>query len=449
MPEIAPLKGLLYNQNLIGNMAKVITPPFDVISPEEQEMYHKRHPYNMIRLILGQQEPGDNEEDTWYIRAAEALATWRREGVLTRDSRPAFYDYEISYQESPHISKTRQGFLCLVKLKNFSHGSVLPHERTYEATKSERLKLMLACNANLSQVFSLYPDPTHIVKQSLHQGRERGPVFDFTDSKGVHHRMWRVTRAEVIQNVVEHMRDKPLYIADGHHRYETALNYQKLMQQRHPERGERALFNYVLMYLADMHQEGLSILPTHRMFVQLPQLQMDSFLARAADHFEVELFPFDEAGRSQTFRAFLTGLYSAGDRHYLGVYQSGAGQFVLLKLRDDVDHGSWLAQLEPPLQKLDVMVLTELVLKRLLKVDERTLNDESKIKYRHDAVEAVEEVDRGLFQVAFLLNHTKIEQLQEVANRGLFMPHKSTYFYPKVIDGSVLNLLDPNEDVQL
>jgi uncharacterized protein (DUF1015 family) len=203
------------------------------------------------------------------------------------------------------------------------------------------------------------------------------------------------------------------------------------------------------MYLADMHQEGLSILPTHRMFVQLPQFRMDSFLARAADHFEVERFPFDEAGRSQKFKEFLTGLYSAGDRHYIGVYESGAGQFVLLKLRDNGDHESWLAQLESPLQKLDVVVLTELVLKRLLKVDERTLNDETKIKYRHDAVDAVEEVDRGLFQVAFLLNHTKIEQLQEVANSGLFMPHKSTYFYPKVIDGSVLNLLDPNEDVQL
>jgi uncharacterized protein (DUF1015 family) len=449
MPEIAPLKGLLYNQKLIGNMDEVITPPFDVISPEEQEVYHKRHPYNMIRLILGQQEPGDNEENNWYTRAAEALATWQRERVLIRDSKLAFYDYEIGYQESPNLSKTRQGFLCLVKLQNFSHGSVLPHERTYEATKSERLKLMLACNANLSQVFALYPDPTHIVKQSLHRGREQGPVFDFTDSNGIHHRMWRVTRAEVIQQVVECMRDKPLYIADGHHRYETALNYQKLMQQRHPERGERALFNYVFMYLADMHQEGLSILPTHRMFVHLPQFQMDSFLARAADYFEVERFPFDEAGRSQVFREFLTRLYSAGDRHYLGVYQAGAAHFVLLKLRDDVGHESWLAQLEPPLQKLDVVVLTELVLKRLLKVDENTLADETKIKYRHDALEAVEEVDRGLFQVAFLLNYTKIEQLQEVANGGSFMPHKSTYFYPKVIDGSVLNLLDPNEDVQL
>jgi uncharacterized protein (DUF1015 family) len=308
---------------------------------------------------------------------------------------------------------------------------------------------MLACNANLSQVFALYPDPTHIVKQNLQQGRDQGPVFDFTDSNGIHHRMWRVTSAEVIRKVVECMRDKPLYIADGHHRYETALNYQRIMQQRHPERGEQASFNYVLMYLADMHQEGLSILPTHRMFVQLPQFQMESFLARATDHFEVERFPFDDVGRNQTFREFLTKLYSAGDRHYLGVYESGAGQFVLLKLRDNVGHESWRVQLERPLQELDVVVLTELVLKQLLNLDETTLDDETKIKYRHDAWQAVEEVDRGLFQVAFLLNYTKIEQLQEVANSGLFMPHKSTYFYPKVIDGSVLNLLDPTENVQL
>ncbi|MGD8438815.1 MAG: DUF1015 family protein, partial [Syntrophobacterales bacterium] len=232
-------------------------------------------------------------------------------------------------------------------------------------------------------------------------------------------------------------------------RYETALNYQKIMQQRYPERGERASYNYVFMYLADMHQEGLSILPTHRMFVQLPQFRMDSFLARAADYFEVERFPFDEAGRSQALREFLAGLYSAGDHHYLGVYESGAGQFVLLKLRDNVGHESWLGQLKQPLQKLDVVVLTELVLKHLLEVDENTLDDESKIKYRHDALKAVEEVDRGLFQVVFLLNPTKMEQLQNVANDGLFMPHKSTYFYPKVIDGSVINLLDPNEDVRL
>jgi uncharacterized protein (DUF1015 family) len=449
MPEIAPLKGLLYNQQLIDNMDEVITPPFDVISPEEQEMYHERHPYNMIRLILGRRRPNDNEHNNWYKRAAEALGAWQQEGVLLRDSKPAFYDYEIDYQESPHQLRMRQGVICLVRLQDFSHGSVLPHERTYEGTKSERLQLMRACNANLSQVFALYPDPLQEVSQCLRQGRKDKPVFDFTDSKGIHHRMWRVSQAEVIHRVVESMRDKVTFIADGHHRYETALNYQRLMQQKYPARGERASFNYVLMYLASMHQEGLSILPTHRLFVHLPQFEMETFLARAAAYFEVVSFPFTPPRRSKVQGEFLQSLQKVGDHQVIGLYVSKSEEFVLLQLREDVDQGTWRAQLPVPLQKLDVVVLTELVLKRLLNVDETLLNDETRIKYRHDAMDAIEEVRSNRFQVAFLLNHTKIEQLQKVATSGLFMPHKSTYFYPKVIDGSVLNLLDPNEDVPI
>ena len=449
MLDIAPLKGLLYNQELIEDMGAVITPPFDVISPEEQEMYHRSHPYNIIRLILGQNEPGDGEKNNWYSRAAETLEVWQREGVLIRDGRPAFYDYEIEYMEPPNFTRTRQGFICLVRLEDFSQGLVRPHERTYEETKAERLKLMSNCQANLSQVFSLYSDPGNTVIEHLHEGREQKPVFSFRDGSGIHHRMWRVTREEIVQRVVECMKDKQLFIADGHHRYETALNYQKVMQEKYPEKGRGASFNYVLMYLASMNQPGLSILPAHRLFVSLPQFQMASFLERAADYFELVHFPFDKADNNQALTEFLDSLHSAGDRHFIGVYVSKDGQLVLLKLRADVDHRGWLGQLPRPLQKLDVAVLTELILKRLLKLDENTLNDETRIKYRHDVKEAIDQVDRGSFQVAFFLNHTKIEQLIEVADSSLFMPHKSTYFYPKVIDGSVINLLDPNEDVPI
>ena len=449
MPEIAPLKGLLYNQNLIDRMDKVITPPFDVISPEEQEMYHARHPYNMIRLILGRRQPGDNEHNNWYSRAAEAFRAWQQQGVLVRDSKPALYDYEIDYQESPHRLKKRRGLICLVRLQDFSHGSVLPHERTYEGTKSERLQLMKACNANLSQVFALYPDPTQEVSACLSQGRNHRPVFDFTDSTGIHHRMWRVCQKEVVRQVANSMRERVTFIADGHHRYETALNYQRLMQKRYPARGERASFNYVLMYLANMHQEGLSILPTHRLFVHLPQFEMETFLARAADFFEVLSFPFTPASRIEVQVKFLKSLHTPGDHQVIGLCAREADEFVLLQLREDVNHELWRAQVPVPLQRLDVVVLTELVLKRILEVDETLLNDETRIKYKHNSMEAIEEVRANRFQVAFLLNHTKIEQLQKVATSGLFMPHKSTYFYPKVIDGSVLNLLDPQEDVPI
>ncbi|MEJ2365461.1 MAG: DUF1015 domain-containing protein, partial [Deltaproteobacteria bacterium] len=354
MPEIAPLKGLLYNQKVIGSMDEVVTPPFDVISSEEQEMYHERHPYNIIRLILGRRQPGDNEQNNWYSRAAETFRAWQQQGVLVRDSKPALYDYEIDYQESLHRSKKRRGLICLVRLQDFSHGSVLPHERTYEGTKSERLQLMRACNANFSQVFALYPDPAQEVSGCLSRGRDDRPVFDFTDSTGIHHRLWRVCQQEVIRWVADSMRDRVTFIADGHHRYETALNYQRLMQKKYPARGERASFNYVLMYLANMHQEGLSILPTHRLFVHLPQFELETFLARAADYFDVFSFPFTPSGRNQVQGEFLKSLHEPGNHQVIGLYASRCEEFVLLQLREQVNHHIWQERLPVPLQKLDV-----------------------------------------------------------------------------------------------
>jgi uncharacterized protein (DUF1015 family) len=447
MADIAPFRGLLYNQKVVGDLAAVVTPPFDVISPEDQEMYHQRHPYNMIRLILGRQKPGDSEDNNWYTRAGAALRDWQRQEVFSRDLHPAVFDYEIDYQEPGNLSRTRRGLICLVRLEEFSQGTVYPHERTYENTKSERLKLMLASQANLSQVFALYSDPDDLVARYLMEDRKAGPVFDFSDLTGQHHRMWRVTREDVIARVQSAMRDKPLFIADGHHRYETALNYQRLLKERYPERGEQASFNYILMHLSNMNQAGLSILSTHRLCVHLPQFEMTSFLARAAEYFEVERFPFAVAGRFPAVEEFVAKLGSAGGQHFIGVYEASGGELVLLKLREDLDHDFWRGSLPQPLQNLDVIVLTELVLKQLLRVDVKTLNDESSIQYSHDVREAIEQVDRGLFQVAFLINPTRIEQVQEVASAGLIMPHKSTYFYPKVIDGTVLNILDTVEDV--
>jgi uncharacterized protein (DUF1015 family) len=259
--------------------------------------------------------------------------------------------------------------------------------------------------------------------------------------------MWRVTSEDVIARVQSAMRDKPLFIADGHHRYETALNYRRLLKERYPERDEQGSFNYILMHLSNMNQVGMSILSTHRLCVHLPQFEMTSFLARAAEYFEVERFPFDAAGRSPAVAEFVAKLRSAAGQHFIGVYEASAGELVLLTLREDLDHGFWRGSLPQPLQNLDVIVLTELVLKHLLRVDAKTLNDENSIQYSHDVREAIEKVDRGLFQVAFLINPTTIGQVQEVASSGLIMPHKSTYFYPKVIDGTVLNILDAVEDV--
>ena len=447
MAEIAPLRGYRYNQEVVPDLAAVVTPPYDVISPAAQEMYHRRHPYNMIRLILANKERGDTEDHDWFTRAAEELRAWREQGILLRDPQPALYDYEIDYAEPPGLTKTRHGFICLVRLEEFSHGSIRPHERTFAATKSERLKLMCASNANVSQIFALYSDPAEVVRGRLRVGREERPVAAFSDEAGTRHRLWRVTASEVIKAVAALIKEKPLFLADGHHRYETALAYRDLMRARYPNRGEEASFNYVLMYLSSINHGGLTILPTHRLFGRLPEFRLNSFLEAAGRYFEMEAFAFDSASRERVLESFLTALRGAGSRHFLGLYTAEAGAFVLLKLRADADSRSWRDHLPRPLHHLDVVVLTELVLKGLLGVDEKTLGDERQIHYSHDGREAVRLVDIGACQVAFLINPTRVEQVQEVASAGLIMPHKSTYFYPKVIDGSVLHLLDPHEDV--
>ena len=447
MAEIAPFRGYRYNQKVVPNLASVVTPPYDVISSAEQDAYHRRHPYNMIRLILGKKDPGDTEEYNWFSRAAETLRGWREQEVLLRDPQPAIYDYEIDYHEPSNLSKTRHGFICLVRLQDFSEGSIRPHERTFAATKSERLKLLCACNANLSQIFALYSDPAELVRGQLNKGREGTPVMAFADETGIRHRIWRVTDSEVIKGMAALMEEKSLFLADGHHRYETALAYRDLMRDKHPGKGEKASFSYVLMYLASMNQEGLTILPTHRLLGRLPQFRLESLLTAAGRHFDVERFSFHAAGKDQALETFLATLHAAGSRHFIGLYAAGAEAFVLLKLRSEVGGHAWRDHLPRPLRHLDVVVLTELVLKGLLAVDEEILSDERQIHYCHAGREAVRLVDSGAYEAAFLINPTRVEQVQEVASAGLIMPHKSTYFYPKVINGSVLHVLDPHEDI--
>ena len=212
----------------------MVIPPYDVISPEEQEDYYRTNPYNMVRLELGQAMPGDGEADNPHTRAAACLEEWCRDGVLVRDDSPAVYYYEMDYSLSPQTRLTRNGFICALRLEEFGAGSVLPHERTFQAIKDERLGLMLSCNANLSPVFSVYSDPEHKVDECLRTGREAGPIVSFEDRRGLTHRLWRVTDLESLRRVRELMSDRSIFIADGHHRYETALNYRSIQRKRFP-----------------------------------------------------------------------------------------------------------------------------------------------------------------------------------------------------------------------
>lgn len=446
MAEIAPFRGLRYNPERIPNLSQVVIPPYDVISAQEQELFYGANPYNMIRLELGKAAPGDNETSNPHTRAANYLREWQKSEILVRDAEPALYYYELDFKGPGGFGETRCGVLCLLRLETFDSGGVRPHERTFQAVKDERLKLMLACNANLSPIFALYSDPHGLVDQALKGSREPEPLMHFRDRQGMEHRIWRVLDRGTVGTVRTLMKDKAVFIADGHHRYETALNYRSVLRERHPEAGERAPFEYVLVYLSNMNQRGLIILPTHRMLRNLRDWSPENFLQAATSFFDVQSFENSETGRS----AWSAALEAAGAARAtaVGFFTRRVPSVFLLSVRPEAVKGL-LARTGIPevLHSLDVVVLDQVILKHLLALPDAFLGNSDNIHFKHDLQEALHDVKSGRYDAGFFINPTRIDQVQEVASAGLIMPHKSTYFYPKVGSGMLIHPIVPDERV--
>ncbi len=446
MAEIAPFRGLRYNQKMVPDLAQVVIPPYDVISPEEQRTFHERSPYNFIRLELGLPTPEDSSEDNPHTRAEAWIRQWEHQGILERNPKPSVYCYELDYKKAPDLVKTRKGFICALRLEDFSSGRVRPHERTFQAIKDERLALMMACNANLSPVFALYPDSNEEAYSALASGRQGAPVVSFTDLAGMAHRVWPVTDRPVLDEVRKLMMDKPIFIADGHHRYETALNFRNALRERYGSANPHASYEFIMVYLTDMNEPGLTILPTHRLLRNLGEWDCERLVQRAKNYFHVERFESENGGELRWKEAIRAG----GLRKVttIGFYCKDAACVYVLTARMDVI-SSLLAQKGIPVQMrtLDVVVLDQVVLRELLELSDQFLANERNISFMHDFAEALDAVKSSRFDAGFFINHTRIEQVREIASAGLIMPHKSTYFYPKVISGLVINPLSPKEEI--
>jgi uncharacterized protein (DUF1015 family) len=446
MAEIAPFRGLRYNPEKIPDLAQVVIPPYDVISPEKQKDFHERSPYNFIRLELGLPTSEDSSEDNPHTRAAAWLRQWEYQGILVRNPKPSIYCCELDYKVGPGLEKTRKGFICALRLEEFSSGKVRPHEKTFQAIKDERLALMLACNANLSPVFGLYPDSGEKVQDTLASGKSVVPAISFTDSAGMTQRVWPVTEQSIIDEVRALMLDMPIFIADGHHRYETALNYRNVLRERYGGAKPQVSYEFIMVYLTDMNESGLTILPTHRLLRNLGAWDCERLMEKAKSCFIVECFEPADQGEMRWKEAIGAG--GLRNDTTIGVYcKEAACVYVLTAKRDVVS--SLLARkgLPVPLRTLDVVVLDQVVLRDLLGLSEQFLVNERNIVFSHDFAEALNAVKSSRFDAGFFINHTRIEQVREVANSGLIMPHKSTFFYPKVISGLVINPLSPDEEI--
>ncbi len=440
MATVRPFKGILYNSQKMTDYADVTTPPYDVISPDEQAAYYARHPNNVIRLILNRAEATDSGHNNPHSRAAAFYRQWMADGTLKQDDRPALYLKAITYD---HQEKrvTRFGLIALVGLEAFDKRIILPHEKTFSKVRSERLALMKATHCNFCPIFSLYPDEGGLLGTLEAAVGHLAADVDFLDEQGHRHRLWRIVDRAFHGRVTAAMQDKRLFIADGHHRYETALNFRAHLQATLPSFDDRHPANFVLMYLCSMSDPGLVILPAHRLLKSVGRHQIQKALETARRYFDITAYAFTADDRQRVQDRFLNALSDGADRQCIGVYAHGAPVFYLMALHPGIMDDMFQDDLDPSLRPLDVSVLTRLVFMTLLGFDRQRLDDDRLIGYASTADKALHAIDTETFDVAFLLNPTRIEQVQEVAQKGLIMPRKSTYFYPKVMSGLVMNTL--------
>ena len=450
MAIIAPFRGLTYNLNDRSDISSLVAPPYDVISEEEQEGYYQSSPYNVIRLALGKKKMGDSDWDNRYTRAADYFDRWQSDDILTRFDQPVLVLTSLTYDPGDGSgSRVRWGLIALVRIEEEDSGVILPHEMTFSAHKDDRLKLMRACNAQLSQIFGLYEDPEQTLFRFFEGVISAPPkiAFDFKDNTT--HKMWIVRDRTIFHKVAEAMVDKSIFIADGHHRYETARNYRNIMRARYGRRPVNRPYEYVMMYLTSMDDMGLTILPSHRLIKRCQGFKIDIFLERISQWFEVDLLPASGSSLTSECRHLSRLLEEKGrSACSIGFRFHGHEAFYILSLKPGGGKER-LQDLHPSLKKLDVLLLSRLVLQGGLGFTRADLDDEKVFYYESNLTKAVSEVDAGSYQMVFLLNPTKIDHVKEVAGNTLIMPRKSTYFYPKVLTGLVFNKIEPHEIIQV
>jgi uncharacterized protein (DUF1015 family) len=436
MIRIAPFRGILYNPKKVRDLAKVIAPPYDVISPAEQERLYKKSPYNFVRLDLSQ-DPGS------YDVVAQTFNEWQAQGIFERDGEPAIYFLSQRFKLKSGEEKIRQGFIALIEMQELATGDIRPHEKTHDAPKEDRLKLMLACQAQLSPIFALYAQPRQTLNRILMLAVEGvAPLLEVEQDNGDICTMWRITDAQVIEKLQREMQDQQLLIADGHHRYEATLAYRNRMRGERGQWSGEEPFNYIMAYCANINDENLSILPTHRLvrgYAHKPFLELEEALQA---NFYVEQHPKTPEGKI----SFLKALKTAARKHrVIGASFKRDPRYLLLRLKNKRIMQRLAKQLSAPLRELDVTTLHLLILEHILGMPPEVQESGDTIRYSQDEEAVLQTLEKEDFQAAFILNATKAEEIQAIVAGGEKMPQKSTYFYPKLPSGLVINKIDPEE----
>ena len=424
MVEIKPFKSIMYSKQKVGCLDDVMSPPYDIISPGMQDELYKKSEFNVVRLILGKRFPDDNGGVNCYTRAKKFLDSWLKQGVLVESKTPGIYPYKVEY-ELDGERRVMNGFFVLLKLDH-EYKMVKAHEKTLSKPKEDRLNLMRATKANLEPIELLYIDENDSIRRMIDV--ELGePEVDVTGYDGFRHTLWRVDDQNLIKRIQQMLSDEVLFIADGHHRYQTAINYAREVGAR-----DNNSANYIMVVLANMFDEGLSILPTHRLVKM--EVNFEELIEKSKKCFEVEgIEMVEELSEKEKAEKALTTIRTENEHKFL-LYLGNKGYLFILRDESTMDEvapnrsNTW--------RTLDVSILHKLLLERMLGVNEKNLEDH--VKYTRDTVEAIKVVDEGRFDFSIIMNPTRIEELKAVADAGEHMPQKSTYFLPKLLSGLVI-----------
>ena len=431
MIKIKPFCGVMYNPDLyrygiphmqyrdkdkVKDLSKVLAPPYDVISPQEQKEYYRQSAYNIIRIILGKDYPGDNARQNKYIRAKNFFNSWLKKRILTRDAKPCIYIYKQS---------KRVGILALLRLEEFGK-SVFPHEETFPMHKQDRARLLRTCKANFNPIFSLYSPGSKIIDGFIKDKLKEKPLVSI-HLRGVPNRFWRIENSEEIKKIVQEMQNSKVFIADGHHRYETALEYAREMRRKNLSHTGEEPYNFVMVMFVRIDDPGLEILPTHRLLkTSCKVAKLLSCRVKIDKYFNVKTF----GSLQKMFKTLYRMKYS------FGMYQ-GSGKYYVFSVKNMKEVGRRFESDIPRCwRQLGMVILHHFFFKNILQI---APTPQDTIKYTTNPCEAVRLVNRNEFQIAFFLNSIKAEAVREIALTGEKMPHKATYFYPKPLSGLVIN----------
>lgn len=426
MAVIKAYKGLRFNCEKAGKIDELVCPPYDIINDEQREGYIQTNPHNIIRLELPK---GENR----YAQASEILESWLNDGILVKEDKPAIYIYEEEFTAYGE-RKSIKGIICRVKIEEFSKGVILPHEFTLSKAKEDRLNLMKSTNCNFSQIYSLYMDEGENTLGKIDALSAKEADIQLTDGEGVTHRMWIITDENAISEICDDFTERKLYIADGHHRYETALNYRNY-QRENGNAVEGDACDYQMMMLVDMEHPGLVVFPTHRLVRDLADFNAEKAMESCEEYFDIT-----EYNDISTIESNLMELYNQGEKAY--AFYSGNKSYKLLVLKSMDIIEKLLPNASKATQELDVTVLHTLILEKVFGIDPENMAKQINLTYTKIFDEAISSVDSGKAQCAFILNPTRVSEIRDVASNGEKMPQKSTYFYPKMITGLVMNQLE-------